>query len=122
MAVFITAIPGGGKDGGDVRDVGGARPGEQERPARVHRLRVPVGPGEFDKDGWFAPLEALPATAGHELVVHATYNPSPVVFSYTYKFKPDYGCITSAGRSRQPGAPGGPERTARQASPVTPAA
>ena len=64
--------------------------------------------GRFDKDGWFAPLEALPVTAGHEFVVHATYNPSPVVFSYTYKWKPDYACITSAGSAGQPGAPGGP--------------
>ena len=121
MAVFITAIPEGAKEEATFETWAGRGQVNKNDRLEFTDFAFQSEQGRFDKDGWFAPLEALPVTAGHEFVVHATYNPSPVVFSYTYKWKPDYACITSAGSAGQPGARAAPERTARQARWVTPA-
>jgi hypothetical protein len=108
MAVFITAIPDGAKDETTFETWAGRGQVNKNDRLEFTDFTFQSEQGKFDRDGWFAPLEALPATAGHEFVVHATYNPSSAIFSYTYKWKPDYGCITSAASSGQGGVAGGP--------------
>ncbi len=110
MAVFITAVPeGGGTDEKTYETYEGRGAVNKNDKLDFASFAFQSEQAQFDADGWMAPLQVLPATAGHELVVHATYNPSPLVFSYTYKFKPDYACITSAaaaGPGAAAGAPG----------------
>jgi hypothetical protein len=64
--------------------------------------------GKFDAEGWFAPIQSVAATAGKEFVVRATYTLNPTVYSYTYKWKPDYACITATGSAGEAGFAGGP--------------
>jgi len=108
MGVFITAIPEGGKDERTYETWAGRGSVNKNDKLEFTDFAFQSEQGQFDKDGWFAPLQTLPATAGHEYVVHAVYNPSPLVFTYTYKWKPDYACITSAATAGPPGSQGGP--------------
>ncbi len=119
MAVFMTAVPEGGTTEKTYETYIGRGAVNKNDRLDFASFAFTSDQAQFDADGWMAPLQALPATAGHELVVHATYNPSPLVFTYTYKFKPDYGCITSASVVAPAGAAGGPARTAHRASPAT---
>jgi hypothetical protein len=117
MAVFITAVLDGAKDETTFETWAGRGDVNKNDKLDFTDFTFQSEQGKFDKDGWFAPLEALPTTAGKEFVVHATYNPSAAVFSYTYKWKPDYACITTAGGVGPAGAPGG---TGRDGAPGKP--
>jgi hypothetical protein len=107
VGVFMTAIPEGGKDEKTYETWAGRGAVNKNDHLDFNDFTFQSDQGQFDKDGWFAPIQSLPATAGHEIVVHATYTPSPLIFTYTYKWKPDYACVTSAVSEGQAGAPGG---------------
>jgi hypothetical protein len=62
--------------------------------------------GQFDKDGWFAPGNDLLATADKEFEIKAVFKKQPDKFSFSTKYKPDYQCIKSGGKSGQPGRAG----------------
>jgi hypothetical protein len=106
MGVFMTAIPEGGKEEKTYETWVGRGAVNKNDALDFTDFAFQSDVGQFDKDGWFAPLADLRATAGHELVVHVTYNPSPLIFTYTYKWKPDYACITSATASGPAGVAG----------------
>ncbi len=106
LAVFMTVVPEGGRD--DVTYETWIGRGSVNKNDRLDfsNFTFQSDQGQFDREGWFAPLQSLPATAGREIVVRATYNLSPAVHSYTYKWKPDYACVTSAAAAGAPGVPG----------------
>lgn len=108
MAVFMTVVPEGGKEEKTFETWTGRGAANKNDRLDFGLFTFDSELGKFDRDGWFAPLENLAATAGHEFVVHATYVPSAAVFSSTYRFKPDYACITSASAVGPAGGPGGP--------------
>jgi hypothetical protein len=108
LAVFITAVPDGAKEEKTFETYEGRGDVNKNDKLDFASFTFESDQAKFDKDGWMAPLQDLKATAGHELVVHATYNPSPLIFSYSYKWKPDYGCITQAAVAGAPGVAGGP--------------
>jgi hypothetical protein len=105
MGVFMTAVPEGGKEEKTYETWAGRGAVNKNDHLDFTDFTFQSDQGQFDKDGWFAPIQALPATAGHEIVVHATY--TPLVFTYTYKWKPDYACITAVTSEGPPGASGG---------------
>jgi len=96
MGVFMTAVPEGGKEEKTYETWIGRGVVNKNDALDFKDFAFTSDQGQFDADGWFAPLEDLRATAGHEFVAHVTYNPSPLILTYTYKWKPDYGCITAA--------------------------
>jgi hypothetical protein len=108
MGVFITAIPDGAKEERTFETWVGRGPVNKNDKLEFTDFTFQSEQGQFDKDGWMAPLENLTATAGHEFIIHATYNPSSALFSNTYKWKPDYACITSASKAVEAGVLGGP--------------
>ena len=107
MAVFMTAIPEGANEEKTFETWAGRGSVNKNDKLEFTDFTFQSDQGQFDNEGWFAPLQTLPATAGTEFVVHATYTPSPLVFSYTYKWKPDYACVTSAVSVGTAGASGG---------------
>ena len=107
LGAFMTAVPEGGKEEKTYETWFGRGNVNKNDKLEFTNFMFQSDQGQIDKDGWFAPLQSLAATAGHEFIVHATYVPSPTVYTYTYKWKPDYTCITSASATGTPGAPGG---------------
>jgi hypothetical protein len=107
LDVAMTAVPEGGKEEKTYETWAGRGAVNKNDHLDFSDFAFQSDQGQFDKDGWLAPLQALTATAGHEIVVHVVYNPSPLIFSSTYKWKPDYACITSASAAGQAGVAGG---------------
>jgi hypothetical protein len=107
MAVFMTGILEGEKEEKTFETWEGR--GEVRKNDRLEftDFTFTSEQGQFDKDGWFAPLQSLTASAGHEFAIHVTFNPSPLIFSTTYKFKPGYACITVASVAGKAGLSGG---------------
>jgi hypothetical protein len=108
LAIFMTALMEGAKEPQTFETYVGR--GAVNKNDRLDFASFGFEPqlAKVDSEGWIAPIEALPATAGHEISVRVTYNPSPTVYSSVYKWKPDYYCITAAGIAGQDGLPGGP--------------
>jgi len=62
--------------------------------------------GQFDKEGWFAPGNDLLATTDKEFEIKTVFKKQPDKFSFSTKYKPDYQCIKSGGKSGQGGNSG----------------
>jgi hypothetical protein len=107
LGIFLTAVPENGKDEKTFETwVGRGAVNKNDRLAFTD-FSFETAQGQVDKDGWLAPQGELQATAGQEIAVKVTYNPSPLVYSSTYKWKPDYACITEASSPVEAGAAGG---------------
>lgn len=64
--------------------------------------------GAFDDAGWFTPKPDLLLTAGHEMELKTVYKKRPDKFSFTQRFKPDYGCIKAFDAVGAQGSQGNP--------------
>ena len=103
------------------RDVGRARQRQQERQARLRRLRLPLRAGRVRRGGVVrAQRRACSRPTDKEFEIKTVYKKRPDKFSFTTKYKPDYQCIKGGGKSGQAGTPGssGPrgQRGARRAA------
>ena len=76
LGIFLTAVPENGKDEKTFETwVGRGAVNKNDRLAFTD-FSFETAQGQVDKDGWLAPQEQLQATAGQEIAVKVTYNPS----------------------------------------------
>jgi hypothetical protein len=66
--------------------------------------------GTVAEDGWFHPNPSVLSTVSKEYAIKTVYKRRPDKFSFTTTYKPDYGCISGAGKD---GASGGTGQSGR---------
>ena len=98
MAIFADVVLDGDKAAEAGRDVARQEGRQQERQARLRRVRVPERPGRlrFVTVGSRRTRNLL-TTVGKEFSIKSVYRRRPDKFSFTTTYKPDYSCIKEGG-------------------------
>lgn len=105
MAVFADVILEGEKDKKSFETWAGRNANKNDKIDFVD-FAFHSEQGEFDKDGWFAPASDLLATTDKEFEIKTVFKRQPDKFSFSTKYKPDYQCITGAGKGGSLGSSG----------------
>jgi hypothetical protein len=103
MAVFADVVLEGEKEKKSVETWAGRAGANKNDKLDFVEFAFQSDQGAFDKDGWFAPGNDLLATTDKEFEIKTVFKKQPDKFSFSTKYKPDYQCIKSGGKSGQAG-------------------
>jgi hypothetical protein len=103
MAVFADVVLEGEKEKKSVETWAGRGSVNKNDKLDFVEFAFQSDQGAFDKDGWFAPSNDLLATTDKEFEIKTVFKKQPDKYSFSTKYKPDYQCIKSGGKSGQAG-------------------
>jgi hypothetical protein len=106
MAVFLDVILKGDKEKKSFETWQGKAGASKNDKLEFTDFAFASDQGTFDDDGWFTANQDLRTTIDKELAIKTVYKQRPDKFSFDTKYKPDYGCVVSGGKSGAQGAAG----------------